>query len=107
MAALSIPKLRELDPHIICLGSYRGIIQSVLDFDYLAGRKTPSVAAIVATGRKHERYFFGPQEVMLPVYATLDRVPEATRDRANLFLNLSSGRRVLRSTKEAMDKLPA
>ncbi|HEY2003566.1 MAG TPA: citrate/2-methylcitrate synthase [Candidatus Saccharimonadia bacterium] len=107
MSAIDITNLRQLDPHIVCLGSHRGIVQSILDFDYLAGRKRPSVDAIVATGRKHERYFFGPDEVMLPVCATLDHVPASTRKHANLFLNLSSGRRVLRSTREAMDKLPA
>ena len=107
MPAIDIATLRTFNPHILCLGSHRGIIQSILDFDYLAGRKMPSVAGIVATGRKRERYFFGPDEVMLPVYATLDHVPDSTRRHVNLFLNLSSGRRVLRSTREAMEKLPA
>jgi succinyl-CoA synthetase alpha subunit len=107
MATLSVTQLRDLNPRIICLGSHRGIIQSMLDFDYLAGRQNPSVVGIVATGRKSERYFFGPREVILPAYPTLDDVPEATRRLVNLFMNLSSGRRVLRSTLEAMDKLPS
>jgi ATP citrate (pro-S)-lyase len=107
MASLSITKLRELDPHIVCLGSHRGIIQSILDFDYLAGRKTPSVVGIVASGSKTERYFFGRGEVIIPAYASLDDLPHTTRTQANLVLNIYSGRRVLRSSLEAMEKLPA
>jgi ATP citrate (pro-S)-lyase len=106
MTALNIPALRTLDPHIVCLGSYPGIIQSILDFDYLAGRERSSIVGIVATGRNMERYFFGTTEIAIPVYASVEQIPAATRDRANLFLNLSSGRRVLSSSLAAMAALP-
>jgi ATP citrate (pro-S)-lyase len=106
MSHLDITRLRSLDPKVVALGSHRGIIQSMLDFDYLAGRKRPSVTAIIASGRRSERYFFGPQEVMLPAYNTLSDLPAAARKAANLFVNLSSGRRVLRSSREAMEQLP-
>jgi ATP citrate (pro-S)-lyase len=106
MPTLSIPKLRELDPRIVCLGSYPGIIQSILDFDYLAGKSAPSIIAIVATGRKTERYFFGHGEVTLATYSSLEKIPDRIRDSANLFLNLTSGRRVLTSSKDAMARLP-
>jgi ATP citrate (pro-S)-lyase len=106
MINLNIPKLRDLDPRVVCLGSHRGIIQSMLDFDYLAGRPQPSILGVIATGRKTERYFFGPKEAVLPVYKSLDSMPRAARESVNLFVNISSGRRVLRSSLEAMDKLP-
>jgi ATP citrate (pro-S)-lyase len=106
MSALNLPALRRLDPHIVCLGSYPGIIQSILDFDYLAGRDRSSIVGIVATGRNMERYFFGSTEIAIPVYASVEQIPVATRDRANLFLNLSSGRRVLSSSLAAMAALP-
>jgi ATP citrate (pro-S)-lyase len=106
MPKLDIAALRSLDPHIVCLGSHRGIIQSMLDFDYLAGRTAPSVLGVIASGRRSERYFFGPREVLIPAYNTLADMPTAKRELANLFLNISSGRRVLRSSLEAMDHLP-
>lgn len=104
---LDIAALRKLKPQIICLGSHPGIIQSILDFDYLAGRTRPSIVAIVAAGRKIERYFFGLTEVVLPVYETVDRLPAELRPQINLFLNLSSGRRVLASTHAALAILPS
>ncbi len=107
MPELSIPKLRELDPSIVCLGSYPGIIQSMLDFDYLAGKEAPSIMAIVATGRKTERYFFGHAEITIPTYAAIEKIPDDIRGRINLFLNLTSGRRVLTSSKDAMKQLSA
>jgi len=107
VSTLNIAKLRALDPKIVALGSSKGIIQSILDFDFLAGRVKPSVVAVVATGRKSERYFFGESEVTIPVYAAVGQLPKSRRERVNLFLNLSSGRRVLASSKQAMEQLPA
>ena len=107
MSSLDIKALRELDPKIVALGSAKGIIQSILDFDYLAGRTRPSVQAIVATGRKSEKYFFGDKEVAVPVYGSVEQLPAKLRESINLFLNISSGRRVLASSKQAMDNLPS
>lgn len=106
MSELNIEQVRSTNPAILCLGSYRGIIQSMLDFDYLAGKNEPSVKAIVATGRKTERYFFGVKELTIPTYASIEKMPARIRDQINLFLNLTSGRRVLKSSVEAMDLLP-
>lgn len=106
MTALNLAALRDLDPQIVCLSSYPGIIQSILDFDYLAGRAAPSIRAIVASGRHAERYFFGRDEVAIPVYPDVTAIPPTTRDGTNLLLNLGSGRRVLTSTRAALDALP-
>ncbi len=107
MSALDVAALRKLDPNIVALGSSKGIIQSILDFDFLAGRERPSVVGIIAAGRKTERYFFGPGEVAMPVYGSVEKLPEKLRSSINLFLNLSSGRRVLTSSEQAMKHLPA
>ncbi len=107
MSTLNIAALRALNPRIVALGNSKGIIQSILDFDFLAGRKSPSVVAIVAAGRKSERYFFGENEVTVPVYLAVGRLPKSLREQVNLFLNLSSGRRVLASSKQAIKELPA
>ncbi|HVQ43923.1 MAG TPA: citrate/2-methylcitrate synthase [Candidatus Saccharimonadia bacterium] len=106
MSTLDIVALRELNPAIVALGSSKGIIQSMLDFDYLAGRQRPSVVAIVAAGRKTERYFFGNEEVAVPVYNSVEKLPERLKTRINLFVNLSSGRRVLASSRQALGALP-
>jgi ATP citrate (pro-S)-lyase len=106
MANLDIAKLKQLDPSIVCLGSHPGIIQSIMDFDFLVARAKPSISAIVANGRKHERYFFGKKEILIPVYEMPAKVPAKLRDHANLFLNLVSGRRVLSSTKELLESFP-
>ena len=47
-------------------------IQRMLDYDYVIKRETPSVAAIVAptSGNKFEKFFWGGDEVMIPLYKT-------------------------------------
>ena len=106
MSTLDIAALRKLEPRIVALGRAKGILQSILDFDFIAGRTKPSVVAIVATGRKSERYFYGSDEVVIPVYPSVEKLPEAMRAKVNMFLNISSGRRVLNSSKQAMAHLP-
>jgi ATP citrate (pro-S)-lyase len=106
MAKLDIGQLRMLEPHIVCLGSHPGIIQSILDFDYLAGRREPSISAIINSGRNVERYFFGKREVAVPVFQDMELLPEHIRSQANLFLNVFSGRRVINSSRAAMRHFP-
>ncbi len=91
----------------IIIGNHPPIIQSMLDFDYMIGRNEPSIKAIIAGGRKFERYFFGEREIAIPVYGSgrdLFRT-RSWKDRA-LFLNVSSGRRVLASTIELLENVP-
>lgn len=102
-----IEALRTLDPAVLCVGSHPATIQAILDFDFLNGRKTPSIKSIIASGRKSERYFFGMSEVVVPVYESLDKLPEELRRSTNLFVSLVSGRRVLASTMELIDNLPS
>lgn len=106
MPSIQLAKLRQLEPAVLAIGSHPATLQAMLDFDYLTGRSTPSVKAIVAAGRKSERYFFGKDEVMIPVYETIERVPDEQRQTLNLFLSLVSGRRVLSSTKDILEYLP-
>lgn len=104
--ALDMNRLRQLDPAIIALSNHQGIIQSMLDYDYLLGRTNPSVKAIIAGGRRTARFFFGHKEIALPFYPTAAALPEALKIRANLVLNVGSGRRVVESTTAAMEALP-
>lgn len=103
---LDIEKLKQKEAKIICIGSHQAIIQSMLDFDFHAGKNAPSVVAIIAGGRKFERYFFGKREILIPVFNSIDEIPEKKTIDANLFLSLTSARRVLASTIEVLDKLP-
>jgi len=103
---MNIQELRELDPKIITIGSHPGIIQAILDYDFLIGHTTPSIAGIVANGRKFERFFFGRREILIPVYPTLKLVSKETKEKINMLLNVSSGRRVMISTIEAIDYFP-
>ena len=102
---LDINKLRNTEARIITVGSYPAIIQSILDFDFLSGKENPSIKVIIATGRKFERYFFGKKEILIPVHASFDELPEKIKKDINLFLNLSSGRRVFSSTEAIMGSL--
>src|SRR5690554_3958035 len=103
---LDISKIRKSEVSILAIGSYPTIIQSILDFDYYAGKNSPSIKVIIAAGRKFERYFFGKKEILIPVFPSFDKVPKKDLESINYFMNLSSGRRVLTSTVEAIDKLP-
>lgn len=102
---INIEKLKQQDNRIVTLGSHPKIIQSILDFDYLAAKKEPSVKAIVAAGRNFERYFFGKKEVLIPVFKSLKHL-SGDRDSLNLALNVVSGRRVKDASLEALDSLP-
>ncbi len=103
---LAIDSLRQADPVIVSLGNHQGIIQSMLDYDYLLGRSIPSVKAIVAGGRRTTRFFFGHQEIALPMYPSVADLPPALRQSTNLVLNVGSGRRVVESTAAALAELP-
>lgn len=50
----------------------KSAIQRMLDYDYTIDRNEPSISAIVAptSGYKFEKFFFGPHEVIIPVYKT-------------------------------------
>ncbi|MBI2025829.1 MAG: hypothetical protein HYT06_00435 [Candidatus Levybacteria bacterium] len=104
---IDLDKIRKSEIKIICVGSYPVIIQSILDFDYLSSKKTPSVFAIIANGRKFERYFWGKKEILIPVYSSLETVPDSIKDKITFFLNLTSARRVLSSTQSLLETLPS
>lgn len=103
---LDIETLKQTKLSIVAFGSHPEILQSVLDFDYLAGRENPSLVGIVANGRKYERYFWGKEEILLPVYSSLHDMPQGKKETINLFLNLMSARRILPSTIDALEFFP-
>lgn len=105
--SLSVNDIRQLPPHILVHGLHQGIIQSILDYDHLLGREKPSIIAIVARGRKKERFFWGSQEVELALYPTLEALPRRLKDSITGLVNVQSARNVKSSLIEALDILPA
>jgi ATP citrate (pro-S)-lyase len=96
----------EIEVTAICLGNHPGIIQSMLDHSYCLGKDRPDILALVAGGRKQVRFFWGEQEIIIPVYADLAAVPDELKQRATVLLNVQSARRVLAGAKEALTALP-
>ncbi len=103
---IDISSLRKQEANVITVGSYPAIIQAILDFDYLAKKSKPSIVGIIASGRNNERYFFGKKEILIPVYPSAKHIPEEKKEKTTFFLNLSSGRRVLQSTREVLQEMP-
>jgi ATP-citrate lyase alpha-subunit len=79
-------------------------IQRMLDYDFLIDRKLPSVAAIVApTGsRKFEQFFFGSDEVRIPVYKSTKEAV-TNHKKAEVLLNFASFRTAFDVTIEALE----
>ena len=100
---MTIQELKDLTPKIVVVGIHQHIIQSILDYDYLIGRDSPSIVAIYAGGRHFARFFYGNHEILLPVHSTLASVPPQTKQEVNMMVNVASGRRVLTSTVEIIN----
>ena len=79
-------------------------IQRMLDYDYTIKREKPSVAAIVAptSGNKFEKFFYGPDEVMIPLYKTTADA-KAAQPQADVLLNFASFRTAYDVTMEALE----
>jgi len=76
----------------------------MLDYDYVIKRETPSVAAIVAptSSNKFEKFFWGADEVMVPVYKSTAEA-KAAQPQADVLLNFASFRTAYDVTMEALD----
>lgn len=101
----NINSLRKIDPHIVLLGSYPPIIQSILDFDFLLERKRPSIKAIIGVNKRSQRYSWGNSEILIPVYKNLEETPNGLNDSINLLLGVTSARRVLLTTEITLNTL--
>ncbi|MDA8596784.1 hypothetical protein N9L26_00415 [Candidatus Pacebacteria bacterium] len=67
-----IYEIRNSQPSILVAGNHVKIIQSILDFDYAAGKEVPSVVGIISAGRKSQKFFWGDTEVLVPVVGDMD-----------------------------------
>ena len=78
-------------------------VQRMLDFDYVAGREKPSVAALIdPTGADgFQKFFFGSQEVLIPIYKSL-KAAAAENFNVDVLINFASFRSAAQSTDEAL-----
>lgn len=95
-----------MDVKVIALGIHAGVIQSMLDYDFMIGRSEPSILAVVAKGRSQERFFWGKDETSLRVYPDLSSVSLDTLKTCTMVINTQSARHVKNSTLESIALLP-
>ncbi len=77
--------------------------QRMLDFDYLSGRKTPSVVGFITpTGGGYHTMFWGTREVRIPRYKTLEEAM-AKHPEADTMVNFASERSCAETTMEALE----
>jgi len=97
-------KLFTKDTQAIFWNNNKTAIQRMLDYDYVIKRETPSVAAIVAptSSNKFEKFFWGADEVMVPVYKSTAEA-KAAQPQADVLLNFASFRTAYDVTMEALD----
>lgn len=103
---MNIATLRKQKPVIVVQGMHVGVIQSMLDYDFILGRQQPSVVAVIAKGRKRERFFWGGSEIEMPLYASLSVLPASVLEKVTYVANVQSARNVKSSVEEALRVLP-
>ncbi|WP_345987671.1 citrate/2-methylcitrate synthase [Sulfurimonas sp. HSL1-2] len=91
------------DTQAIFWNNNASAIQRMLDYDYVINRATPSVAAIVAptSSNKFEKFFYGPDEIMVPVFRNTTDAASAF-PKADVLLNFASFRTAYDVTMEAI-----
>ncbi|MDA3908443.1 MAG: ATP citrate synthase [Sulfurimonas sp.] len=92
------------DTQAIFWNNNKTAIQRMLDYDYTIKRTTPSVAAIVAptSSNKFDKFFYGPDEVMIPLFKTTAEA-KAAQPQADVLLNFASFRTAYDVTMEALN----
>jgi len=92
------------DTQAIFWNNNASAIQRMLDYDYVINRATPSVAAIVAptSSNKFEKFFYGPDEIMVPIYRNTADAAAACPN-ADVLLNFASFRTAYDVTMEAIN----
>jgi len=78
-------------------------VQRMLDFDYVADREKPSVAALIdPTGADgFQKFFFGSKEVLIPIYKSL-KAAAAEHPSVDVLINFASFRSAAQSTDGAL-----
>jgi ATP citrate (pro-S)-lyase len=97
--------IRNFTPETRCIvyGLQTTAVQGMLDFDFMCGRKVPSVACMVFpfSGNHYTKLYWGTDETLVPVYTTID---EAVRkhSEATVMINFASFRSVYDTVMETL-----
>ncbi|PFH33717.1 putative ATP-citrate lyase [Besnoitia besnoiti] len=105
--ALQRPNLFTNETRCFVWGLQSRAVQEMLDFDHACGRKKPSVAAIIYEfAVSHSRsFYFGTEEVFLPVYQSLQEAVDRHHD-VSVLVNFASMRSAASVTRLALDVAP-
>ncbi|UCG45559.1 MAG: ATP citrate synthase, partial [Candidatus Bathyarchaeota archaeon] len=96
-------KLFDRNTQSLIFGYQQQAIQRMLDFDYVCERETPSIAAIVNPTRSgYHKCFWGPTEIILPMYTTIEEAAK-NHPKAEVMINFASFRSAYPRTKEAFE----
>ena len=92
------------DTQAIFWNNNKKAIQRMLDYDFVIKREKPSVAGIVAptSSNKFEKFFWGADEVMVPLYKNTAGAIKA-QPQADVLLNFASFRTAYDVTMEALN----
>ena len=90
------------DTQAIIFGRQLNAVQRMIDFDYVCGRKTPSVAGIVDPGREStHKVFWGDKEILIPLHSSL-KTALKSHPSADVLINFASFRSAHAVTMEAL-----
>lgn len=95
--------LFDKNTRAIVYGQQVGAVQRMLDFDFICGRETPSVAAMIVPTANNslQKFYWGSSEVLLPIYYNmsdaLEKFPEV-----DVMINFSSFRSAYDTTMETL-----
>lgn len=101
----NIADIRSNPGKILVLGSYPQGCQTILDFDYISGKESPSIVGIVTSSGRFQKFFWGNGEVLIPCFSSPQAAADALGD-VNWMLNVNSGRRALFSTQSFFTAFP-
>ncbi|XP_033630058.1 ATP-citrate synthase-like [Asterias rubens] len=96
--SVDVNKYKDLftsETRVIVTGMMVQAVQPMLDYDFVCGRKTPSVAAIVdsscSVDGKEEWFLWDEGRVSIPVYNNIDAALKNHPD-SSVFVNFASGK---------------
>lgn len=106
MKATFLQAIKKGAQGILAFGVHPAIFQSILDFDYISGKTTPSIQAIITRNRKTLKLFFGNSEVLIPCYSAIQHIPTDVAEKISWMLSLESGRRSFESVVSFFTAFP-
>ncbi len=97
-------RLFDENTQAVVYGMQPNPIQRMLDFDFVSGRKKPSVACIVNPGSHGIlAHFFGKDQILVPVYPDIASACKKHAD-ASVFINFASYRSAHKASMHAMEQ---